>query len=317
MMLFHARLAALALLASCGSAASCADVGSAQPTTGAEAFDADRAWAHLVAQVEIGPRPPGSEGAEENRVYIETHLRAAGLEPVRERFTAVTPAGAIAMCNVWAELPATGPTDGAEPPILYLGAHYDTKRLPFRFVGANDGASGVAVVLELARVLAQREERPVTWRFIFFDGEEALRKDWEDPDNRYGSRRHVDGIKSRGELPRVKALVLLDLVGDKDLVLENDSFSDRRLLEAFFDAARENGMVRHLSRRPEPMYDDHLSFLEAGIEAVDLIDLDYGPYNSWWHTAEDTIDKCSKDSLAAVGRIVLLGLPTVEGFYAP
>ena len=139
-----------------------------------------------------------------------------------------------------------------------------------------------------------------------------MRWNWRDPDNRYGSRHHVEGLKRTGLLSRVKACVIIDLVGDRDLQLTTDQASDGRLLEAFFGAAREAGLGAHVDGPRMPVRDDHLSFMEAGIRSVDLIDLEYGPDNGFWHTAEDTLDKVSKDSLAVIGNIVLLGLPRVE-----
>jgi Zn-dependent M28 family amino/carboxypeptidase len=272
------------------------------------AFDAQRAYRHLVAQVELGPRPAGSPGAEETRAYIERELAAHGIETRRESFTADTPLGPIAMANVVAELPCAA---GEEAPIVLLATHYETKRAPFEFVGANDAASGTAVLLELARVLASRQN-PVRYRLVFLDGEEALRWSWEDPDNRYGSRHHAAELERSGLASRVEACVLLDLVGDRDLRLTTDANSDERLREAFFGAARRAGLGRHVDGVREPVKDDHLSFMAVGIKSVDLIDLEYGPNNSWWHTAQDTLDKVSAESLGVIGRIVLLGLPAVE-----
>lgn len=291
-------------LSACGGSAPAA------PPAWTGEFDSGRAWKLLVEQTELGPRPSGSEAAEANRKLIERELRSAGLEPVREPFSAETPVGPIEFVNVWAEIPAT--KDAASAPVVILASHYDTKRLPFRFVGANDGASSTAAVLELARVLARREERRVTYRVVFFDGEEAVNKDWRDPDNRYGSRHHARLLKESGALARVRFCVLLDLVGDKDLQLVRDSNSGRELVAAFFKAARREGLGRHVDGMSLPVKDDHQSFLAVGVESVDLIDFSYGPYNEWWHTAEDTVDKCSQESLEVIGRIVLAGLPEVE-----
>jgi hypothetical protein len=287
--------------------------GGAAPAASEQAarFDAERAWELLVEQVGIGARPAGSEGAERTRALIERELRAAGLEPVREAFEAQTPAGEIAMANVWAEIPAGGDAPD-EAPVIVLGSHYDTKRVDFPFVGANDAGSSTAVLLELARVLASGPPRDVAYRVVFFDGEEALRSYWADPDNRYGSRHHVAELERSGGLERVRFMVLLDMVGDRDLKLTRDTYSGRELVDAFFSAAREAGLGRHVDGARIPVKDDHQSFLEAGVESVDLIDFDYGPANSWWHSPADTLDKCSVESLGVIGRIVLLGLPRVE-----
>lgn len=296
-----------ALVLACGSmAASCPGEAATQPA--GTPFDAERAWKHLEAQVAFGPRPSGSEAIEKTRAYLESELKAAGLTPVREAFKEMTPAGEIEFANVYADLPS----EPAGGPLIIIGSHFDTKRFEFVFVGANDSASSTGVLLELARVIAAGGPRAVTYRFLFLDGEESVRPEWRNPDNRYGSRYHAEQLKKTGAVQRVKAFVLLDLVGDKDLRLRQEEFSDAWLREMFFAAARKNGLGKHVDGKREPAYDDHISFVDIGVPSVDLIDFDYGPNNAWWHSAEDTLDKVSKASLDVIGRIVLLGLPAVE-----
>jgi hypothetical protein len=314
-------LVALACLAAGGALVACADGagqgGSARAggALGAQAelFDETKAWAHLEALVAIGPRPAGSGGAVKTVEYLETQLKSYGLTPVRESFIArATPAGDVPMCNLYVDLPAEGDSAN-KAPLIVIGSHFDTKRFEgFTFVGANDGGSSTAVLLELARVLSLGGPRKAAYRLLFIDGEEAIRAHWEDPDNRYGSRHHVEQLKSSGLLTRVKAFVLLDLVGDKDLRINRDRYSDVWLYECFAAPARAAGMSRFVDGRAELIADDHVSFLEAGVPSVDLIDFDYGPNNSWWHTPQDTLDKCSPKSLGAIGRITLMGLPNVE-----
>jgi hypothetical protein len=278
-----------------------------------ERFDAQRAWAHLEALVALGPRPAGSGAAAETIDYLEAQLKGFGLAPVRESFIARgTPAGDLPMCNLYVDLPASG-GDPAKTPLVIVGSHFDTKRFDqFRFVGANDGGSSTAVLLELARVLAAQGPRRVAYRLLFLDGEEAVREAWQDPDNRYGSRHHAQQLKESKLVERVKAFVLLDLVGDRDLRLHRDQYSDAWLYECFAAPARGAGLGKHVDGRREGIADDHLSFLEIGVPSVDLIDFSYGPNNAWWHSAEDTLDKCSAESLGVIGEIVLLGLPNVE-----
>jgi len=295
-----------ACTSACGGSAPAAQVDASQ-------FDAGRAWKLLEEQVALGPRPAGSEACEKTRALIERELAAAGLKPVREAFTGKTPSGDVAMANVWAELSASGPQP-EQAPLVLIASHFDTKKVEFPFVGANDGGSSTAVLLELARVLAGGGPRSVAYRFVFFDGEEAVRFHWEDPDNCYGSRHHVAELQSKGELARVRALVLLDMIGDRDLRINRDSYSGSRLVDIFFGAARANGLAKYVDGPTLAVKDDHQPFLSAGIECIDLIDLDYGPDNRWWHTAEDTLDKCSQESLSAIGRIVLLGLSGLESY---
>ncbi len=169
-----------------------------------------------------------------------------------------------------------------------------------------------AVLLELARNLAAGPDRPVRYRFLFVDGEESVQWNWVDPDNRYGSRHHVEQLRVRGELDSVAACVLLDLVGDKQLRFFSESYSDRKLLDIFFTSARSQGLGRHVGGPSEPVKDDHLSFMAADIPSVDLIDLDYGLDNAYWHSADDTLENVSAASLGVTAKIVWGGLPELE-----
>lgn len=283
----------------------------AHATARAQEFERETAWRHLERIVAFGERPAGSPALEELRGYLERELTAAGLTPEREAFRAETPRGPREFANVFADLPAS---DGEAAPLVVLATHIDTKGgLPFRFVGANDGGSGTAVLLELARVLAARERR-VAVRFLFLDGEEATRREWRDPDNCYGSRHHVGALRKSGALARVGALVLLDMVGDREFVLTRESNSHRELYALVERAATAAGFARHFGTRELELQDDHLPFLAAGIPAIDLIDFEYGPDNAWWHTQDDTLDKCSAESLGAVGGIVLAAWSALEEF---
>ena len=272
-------------------------------------FDSERAWRHLERIVALGDRPAGSAGIERLRVYIEDELRAIGLEPVRESFRESTPRGEIGFANVHVEIGAS-----ERAPIVILGTHIDTKSgLPFEFLGANDGGSGTAVLLELARCLHLRDPAPpVVYRLVFLDGEEAFRKRWSGTDNCYGSRHHVEQLQQEGSRTRVAAFVLLDMVGDRELRLTRELRSDPELVAIFFDAARRIGLEHHVGAREQEIDDDHVPFIEAGIPSVDLIDFEYGPDNDWWHSADDRLEKCAPGSLEAIGRIVLAGLPALE-----
>lgn len=272
-------------------------------------FDSARAWRDLEKQIAFGPRPAGSASLEATRKWLEAELKAAGLEPVREPFKATTPSGEVEFSNVYADLAAKG---GAEAPLVLLISHFDTKRFDFPFVGANDAGSSTAVLLELARGLAAAGSRDVAYRFLFVDGEEAVRAQWQDPDNRYGSKHHAAQLKLRNERARVKAAIVIDMVGDKDLKIEHDDYSTAWMYELFASSARSAGLEKHLSQRREPIADDHLSFLEIGIPSLDLIDFDYGPQNAYWHTHQDTLDKCSEASLGVAAKLVLACLPALE-----
>lgn len=300
----HARAwpSAVLFLALCS--AGCPD---GSGSVAAPEFDAARAWKELVHQVEIGPRPSGTAANETCRTWIESELRAAGLEPRRETFTSATPVGELSFTNVWAELPGTDANAGR----IVMGSHFDTKRMTVRFVGANDGASSTAVLLEIARVLAAGPKRTITYRFVFFDGEEAV-KEWAGEDNTYGSRHHARKLKDDGLAQSVRAFVLLDMIGDKDLKLTRDLNSDRKFVEIFFGAARRIGLGQHVDGPALDVRDDHLPFMAARVRSIDLIDFNYGPDNSWWHTEKDVLENCSQESLSAIGRITLAGLADLE-----
>jgi Zn-dependent M28 family amino/carboxypeptidase len=216
------------------------------------------------------------------------------------------------MANVYADLAAADP----KAEMVILASHFDTKlakgRFEKPFVGANDGGSSTAVLLELARALAKAGPRELSYRFLFLDGEEAVRWDWAGDDNTYGSRAHAQALTKSGAGQKVRALILLDMIGDKDLKIFRDTNSDRRLQTIFFESARAQGLGKNIDGKEEEISDDHLRFREIGIPSLDLIDLDYGPGNAYWHTPEDTLEHCAKDSLAAAGRIVLGGLSALE-----
>jgi hypothetical protein len=275
-------------------------------------FDEERAYAHVRKLVEFGPRPAGSEELGRAREYILRELKSSGLRVERDEFKAKTPLGKRKMVNVWAELP------GETRDLILIASHYDTKLFKDgRFVGANDGGSSTGVLLEAARVLAaSTRSRRFTYRFVFFDGEEAFCREWDEcsepgaPDNTYGSRRYVERLRERGELGRVRALILLDMVGYKGLDLGRDALSTGWLLDIVWETARELGYEKQFTERREDIGDDdHAPFLRAGVAALDLIQLNTYPH---WHTLEDTLDKISPRSLGVVGEVVLASLPRIE-----
>ena len=267
-------------------------------------LDADRAFAHVRQLVSYGPRPVGSEAHQKAEDYIQSEVKKLPLELEVQTFDAITPKGTMKMRNLIARQQAS------DKPVIIVGSHYDT--LPadsFTFVGANDGGSSTGLLLELARVLAPHKSGFEYW-FVFFDGEEAIRQ-WSDTDSLYGSREFVRDLRARGQLPRIKAFVLLDMVGDKDLDIKRDLSSTGWLVDLFWAAAFQ-GNYSGFVQGTQAMMDDHTPFLAEGIPSIDIIDYDYGPNNSYWHTAEDTLDKVSADSLRQVGEVLLKALPAVE-----
>jgi Zn-dependent M28 family amino/carboxypeptidase len=272
-----AFLVAALLIAGCG------DDGSTTRTSGERSFDAERAFADLEAQVAIGPRPSGSRANLETARLIASRLEDAGAERV-------------SIQQPWRNV--VGVIPGDEPGAIVLGAHFDTKNDIQGFVGANDGASGVAVVLEIARALSGRVDGPSVY-LALFDAEEAR---GERP-FQYVRIARAGGAPGVPPLDRIKSMVLLDMVGDCDLAIPREAGSDAELYESIAAAGDPFG------GGTSPVLDDHIPFLNAGIPAVDLIDFEFGPENSWWHTTEDTLDKVCPESLDAVGEAVLRVLP--------
>jgi hypothetical protein len=265
-------------------------------------FDGSKAYDYLRNVVAFGPRPPGSAALEQTRQYIKKELKAIGLDAIEQPFDADTPLGRFHMVNLIARVP------GAAPERIVFAGHYDTKLFrEFRFVGANDAGSSTAFLLEWARVLKSRPCK-FTSELLFLDGEEALRTEWLDPDNRYGSRHYVRAAQQDGTLKQIRALVLVDMVGDRDLRIKRESESTRWLKDAIWAAAKRVKRGDVFVDEETPIEDDHYPFLRAGVPAVDIIDLDYGP----WHTASDTLDKVSAGSMQAVGDVLLEALPEIE-----
>lgn len=271
-------------------------------TTTPQGFDGTKAYDHVREVVSIGPRPPGSAAIEATRTYIKKQLATLGITATEQAFDADTPLGRFRMVNVIARIPGTSPER-----IVFAG-HYDTKIFrEFRFVGANDAGSSTAFLLEWARALKGRKN-PYTVELLFLDGEEATRPDWQDPDNRYGSRHYVDAARKDGSLASLRALVLVDMIGDRDLQVKRESMSTSWLTDAIWASAKKLNHGDVFVNELTPIEDDHVPFLNAGVAAVDIIDLDYAP----WHTAGDTLDKVGARSLQIVGDVLLDALPAIE-----
>ena len=255
---------------------------------------------------------------DQQRAFLEAELKKLALEPVLEPFTnavpvtPTTPEGKLNFTNLYADLEPSGSDETT--PLVIVASHIDTKRLGPNFVGANDGGSSTAAVLEIARALSSGPERAVGYRFLFLDGEEAVRFDWIHPDHTYGSRYHATEASKRPISRRMAAFVLLDLVGDRDLVLTKDQYSTKWLQDLFVKAGTQAGhgdLFWH--PRSIPIKDDHLRFKEElGIPVIDLIDFDYGPNNRYWHSDDDTLEHCSAASLRKIGEVTLAGLVALE-----
>jgi len=274
----------------------------ATATTGQPKFDGAAALQHVERLVAIGPRVAGTAGGQRARDYIVGELRKLGGVQVQVKpFEADTPHGRVKMANVVAVLP------GRRPDVIMLAGHYDTKLFKeFRFVGANDGGSSAGLLLELARRLAGGP-RDYTYWLVWFDGEEA-RESWTERDSLYGSRRLAADLAKARRLPR--AMILVDMIGDRDLDIRREAHSAGWLTDIVWEAAARLGHGRHFLRESMPVEDDHVPFMRLGVPATLLIDFNFPP----WHTVEDTLDKVSAQSLAVVGEVLLEALPSVEHY---
>ena len=299
-------VAVLGCQASTDVAATGADQTAAKPAPPSPAaparavFDSSKAWEHLSQMVSIGPRPSGSAAIRQTRAYITRQLASYGLTVQEQNFVAQTPKGPIEMVNLIVRLPGRR-TDR----ILFTG-HYDTKLLA-KFVGASDGASSAAFLIELARVLKD-QPREYTYEFVWFDGEEAVVNWVKGVDSTYGSRYYVQAAKKANALTSIKAMILVDMIGDKNLTLRRESASTTWLKDVIWGTAKKLGYSSQFLDDATPIEDDHIPFLKAGVNAVDIIDLDYPA----WHTAKDTIDSVAAGSLQIVGNVVVASLPEIE-----
>jgi Zn-dependent M28 family amino/carboxypeptidase len=261
-------------------------------------FDGAKALAYTREYVAIGPRWIGSPGHAKAEAFLKEQFRHDQLE--EDTFTTDTPAGAMAMHNFMVKFP--GKKDG----IIVLASHYETN-YPLRnipYVGANDGGSTTGLLIEMANYLRGRTLDGYSVWLVFTDGEEAI-KSWSDTDSVYGSRHLAVKWQSDGTLKRIKAFILADMLGDRDLDVQRDMNSTPWLEDLIYQAASQYGWQSYFFENKTYDEDDHLPFVHRGVPCADLIDLNYGYGNSYWHTAEDTMDKLSAKSLTIAGDTIL------------
>jgi len=275
------------------------DPAEAPPPEKTGGFDGKRAFAHVAKQVSFGPRPAGSPAIAETQDYILAELKSYGCAADIDAFSSDTPAGRLPMKNILVKIP------GDRPGAILLGTHYDTKRLE-KFVGADDGGSSTGVMLELARNLCPQHGRYAVW-IAFFDGEEAVRPEWKDPDNCYGSRQMAARFANSGDLTKIKAFLLADIVGTRTPHFKRETYSTKTLVDLVWGVAKKLGYGNVFVEDSSAVEDDHQSFLKRHVPSVDVIDLDNGPGGDvyYWHTPQDSLDKISPQTLATVGHVFL------------
>ena len=272
---------------------------SAAEAQAAVAVSGEQALEEVRKFLEVGPRDAGTPGAQRAATYLRDRLRALGVEAEIQEFRDRSPSGELTFRNVLGRIP------GRSGKIVLLASHFDTKAGIPDFVGANDSGSSTGLLLELARAFAAGAPPALEIRFAFFDGEES-QVEYGPNDGFHGSRHLAQTMAADGSLTNVAAMILLDMVGDRDLTITIPRNSTPSLVALAFDAARAEGARKHFQLYPYNVGDDHVAFFERGVPAIDLIDFEFGSapgQNDYWHTAQDTLDKLSAESLDTVGRV--------------
>ena len=261
-------------------------------------FNADRAMQYTREVTAFGARPIGSANHKKLEQYIYAHLKGDLVQD--DLFTADTPEGKFPVRNIIAKFP------GAQDGVIVIAGHYDTN-YPLRetgYVGANDGGSSTALLLELANQLRGKKRDGYSVWLLWTDGEEAVRQ-WSSTDSLYGTRHLAEVWQQDGTLKKIKAFLLEDMIGDADLDIQRDQNSTPWLEDLVYQAATRLGYQSHFFAVTLGIDDDHLPFVQRGVPCADLIDLDYGYNNVFHHTAQDTLDKLSPKSLDIAGRVIL------------
>jgi glutaminyl-peptide cyclotransferase len=263
-------------------------------------FSGEKAIEHVQHLVELGPRPAGSDAIEKSRSYIEKELESCGWQVTRQTFSDETPHGKTTFVNLIGEFGGKGSTSKTRPSFL-LCSHYDTKLFEtIRFVGANDGGSSTGLLLELGRVLAHHPSLAAKVRLVFFDGEEAY-ENFSETDGLYGSRYFAEQLGRDNSATQFRGGILFDMVGDSSLNITLPPDSPSEMARDIFAAAEALKLRSYFSYFDRGITDDHTPLNRIGIRTIDVIDFDFPT----WHTADDTLDKVSAESLGKIGRVAL------------
>jgi Zn-dependent M28 family amino/carboxypeptidase len=252
---------------------------------------------YVKEMVAIGSRPVGSPGHAKTEQYIISKLKGVDVE--QDKFIAQTPVGKFQVNNIIAKFP--GRKDG----IIVVAGHYDTNYpLPKAYVGANDGGSSTGLLLALADQFRGKERDGYSVWLLWTDAEEAF-VTWSETDSLYGTKHLAQKWQQDGTAKKIKAFILVDMIGDAELDIQKETLSTPWLSDLVYQAATNLGYQSHFYEVRAEIQDDHLPFLKIGVPSVDIIDLDYGYNNVYHHTVQDTLDKLSPQSLAIAGDVVL------------
>ena len=271
-----------------------------------DGFDGKLAYDQVAKQVSFGPRPPGSAAISKLQDYLVSELKSYGCQVDTDSFSADTPDGRVPMKNILVKIP------GKEQGIILLGTHYDTKKMA-NFVGADDAGSSTGVMLEIARLLCSQPAQKYAVWIAFFDAEEAFNTEWQDPDNTYGSRQMAAQLAQSGQLPKIKAFILADLVGGKTPHFRREAGSTKWLADLVWATGQKLGYGDvFVADTTTEISDDHFSFTKRNVPSVDIIDLDAAHDVPYWHTPQDTLDKISPKTLAIVGHTILVSVQELQ-----
>ena len=276
----------------------------APPAAQTGGFDGAQAYEYVAKQVAFGPRPPATDAIHRTQDYIRTQLKSFGCAVDEDDFHSQTPIGQVEMRNIIAKIPGEGQG------IILLLTHYDTARID-NFVGANDGGSSTGLMLEMARLLCGGKPQANAVWIAFLDGEEA-QVSWSDTDSVYGSRELAARLAVSGDLKRVRAAILADMIGQDNLRIPRESASTKWLTDLVWDTAARLGYQDIFVSTQSNIDDDHIPFLHRGVSAVDIIEYEGYVNLGYWNTPEDTLDKVSPRSLAITGHVILASIGELQ-----
>ncbi len=286
----------------------------APPASQTGGFDGTKAYSYVVKLVSFGPHPPDTPAIRNVQKYIRSTLKSFGCPVDVDDFHAQTPIGTLAMENIVAKIPGTGPG------IILLMTHYDTLRLP-GFVGAEDSGSSTGLMLEMASLLCNgKKNHDAVW-IAFLDGEEdqqnfataeQAQNTWNNDETTFGSRELAARMDLSGEIKHVHAMILADMIGQKNLQIEKDTNSTPWLQNLVWKTADRLGYRKIFTSRQSDIIDDHIPFLHRGVASLDVIDLNGYIQEGYWHTTQDTLDKLSPRNIAIVGQVILASVGELQ-----